>query len=97
MLYYDKTIKLKEVRVATTHISNYKNARGPIEAKYSSEAIKDLISLEFEQMENFEELTRRAAAMEDEDYDYVEDMVEREDEGEEGIDAVTIHDVQDMI
>lgn len=78
-------------------VSNYKNARGPIEAKYSSEAIKDLISLEFEQMENFEELTRRAAAMEDEDYDYVEDMVEREDEGEEGIDAVTIHDVQDMI
>ena len=76
-------------------VSNYKNARGPIEAKYSSEAIKDLISLEFEQMENFEELTRRAAAMED--YDYVEDMVEREDEGEEGIDAVTIHDVQDMI
>ena len=77
-------------------VSNYKNARGPIEAKYSSEAIKDLISLEFEQMENFEELTRRAAAMEDEDdYDYVEDMVEREDEGEEGIDAVTIHDVQE--
>ena len=71
-------------------VAKYKNARGSIETKYTPDQLKDLIRVDFEEMDGFDDLTRRAQEAE---YEYLEDMVDGEEE-EEG---VTIHDVEDMI
>ena len=97
----EKVADLMLLKSNSEAVSRYKNTRGSIEAKYTAEEIKDLISVDFEQMENFDELTRRAHAMEtedegDEEYEYVEDMVERQEE-EGGLDDVTLREVEDMI
>ena len=74
-------------------VKRYKNARGPIEAKYTPDEIKDLITVKFEEMENFDELTRRAREME---IDYVEDLFDDEEEDAEQH-GVVLHDVEDMV
>ena len=73
-------------------VKKYKNARGPIEAKYTLDEIKDIITVKFEEMENFDELTRRAREME---IVYVEDLFDDEEDLEQH--EVAVHDVEDMI
>ena len=79
-------------------VSDYVKARGLVEAKYTPDEIKNLIQVNFEQMEDFEELTRRAeeGEEEEEEFEYVEDMVDRV-ERDEGDYEVTIRDVEDMM
>ena len=74
-------------------VKRYKNARGPIEAKYTPDEIKDLITVKFEEMENFDELTRRARERE---IDYIEDLFDEEDAEQHEVE-VAVHNVEDMI
>ena len=76
-------------------VSHYKDTRGPIQSKYTHEEIKNLISVEFENMEGYEELERRAR---NPNYEYVEDLFDRDSEDVDGETVeVAMHSVEDMI
>ena len=62
-------------------VSHYKDTRGPVQLKYTHEEIKNFISVGFENMEGYEELERRAC---NPNYEYVEDLFDRESEDVNG-------------